>query len=138
MAASDLKTSWTGLARWFHRHVDRADSIVGLVESPYEEFVVLCCLGGVLSLCRRDWTGWFLVALVIGSQVAISAFLSGPQPRYLAPIKPLMLLYLALGGVTVSRALWTGMARCLRPASRTGSNSEAVPEGAVQTAPAGS
>ena len=78
------------------------------------------------------------MALVVGSQIAISAFLSGPQPRYVAPIKPLMMLYFALGGVTVSRALWTGVARCWRPALRIGSNSEAASEGAVQTAPAGS
>ncbi len=129
---------WTAMARWFHRHVDRADSFFGLVDSPYEEFVVLCGLGGILSLFRRDRTAWILVALVVGSQIAISAFLSGPQPRYVAPIKPLMLLYFALGGVTVSRAMWTGAVRCLRSASRTGSNSEAAPDGAVQTAPAGS
>ena len=66
--------------------------------------------------------------------VFVSAFLSGPQPRYALPIKPLMLLYLALLTVNVIRTMGSLVIRCRRPRWYTGNSSGSAAIGGAQTA----
>jgi hypothetical protein len=81
---------------WFHEHVDRAAPLIGLRDSPYEEFILVCLAGGAFSLFTRRRAEWFLVAAVIVLTIGVSAFLGGPLTRYALPIKPLLLLQAAL------------------------------------------
>jgi len=87
---------WSDLATWFHRHVEKGPSVLGLGDSPYEDFTWLCLIGVVGSLLTRRRTTWLLVTAVVVLQIGVSAFLAGPTPRYAVPVKPLLLLYAAL------------------------------------------
>ena len=68
--------------------------------------MLLCLVGGVLSLFRRDRAAWFPVAAAISLHILISTFLGGPQARYAVPVKPILCLYLSLLLVTILMSLW--------------------------------
>ncbi|UCC30768.1 MAG: glycosyltransferase family 39 protein [Phycisphaerales bacterium] len=87
---------WSGIARWFYRHIQKGPPLVGLGDSPYEEFCWLCLFGMLVSLVTRARMTWLLVTGVVFLQVVVSAWLAGPTPRYAVPVAPLMLLYAAL------------------------------------------
>ncbi len=97
---------WTALMTGFHRHVETGRTIVRLGDSLFEAFMLLCVAGGVLSLFRRDRAAWFTVAAVISLHILVSTFLGGPQTRYVAPVKPILWLYLSLLLATVFGSLW--------------------------------
>ncbi|MEK6798540.1 MAG: glycosyltransferase family 39 protein [Planctomycetota bacterium] len=97
-AAAPLTSTWTSLATWFHRAVDRGAPIFGLADTRYEELMILCVASGIAGLIfARNRAAWCVVASAVGAHVLVSAFLSGPQTRYAVPIKPILLLYLAFG-----------------------------------------
>ncbi len=96
---------WSGIARWFHRHIEKGPPLFGLGDSPYEEFSLLCLVGMVVSLVTRARVTWLLITGVIFLQIFASAALGGPTPRYAVPVKPLMLLYAALLIVGLIRLL---------------------------------
>jgi hypothetical protein len=111
-----------GIARWFHRRVEKGPPLVGLGDSPYEEFGWLCLIGVVLSLLTRERTTWLLVTAVILCQLVPSAFFGGPTPaRYAVPVKPLMLLYGTLLVIGLFRSL-AGVIRVIKlvPKRRVG------------------
>jgi hypothetical protein len=90
-----LTGAWSALVSWFYSHVDSGDALLGLRDSIYEELIVACLMAGLATLVTRDRHAWLLIALTIGLHIGVSAFLGGPQARYTAPIKPLLLLYAA-------------------------------------------
>lgn len=103
---------WERIVRWFHRNVATGPRVPGLGDNPYEAFGFLCLLGIVTSLFVRPRMTWLLVSGVVGLQVAVSAFLAGPTPRYAVPLAPFLLLYAALLIVTVARiarVAWSGL-----------------------------
>jgi hypothetical protein len=112
-----LTGAWSAFARWFYSHVDCGDALLGLRDSIYEELMAVCLMAGLATLVTRDRQAWLLIAVTIGLHIGVSAFFGGPQARYTAPIKPLLLLYPAfvlgqVGGV----AMWV-VDRLRRPKS---------------------
>lgn len=83
--------------RFYREHVDDAPAILGLLDSPYEQWMVLTVLCGLMTLMTRRRGEWLIVATVIGLHVLVSAFLSGPQTRYVLPVRTLLLMYGAFG-----------------------------------------
>ncbi len=84
--------AWTGLARVFHDRVDAAPPVIGIADSPYSEWIVFSLVGALLTLSTRERTLWFLLLTTLALHVLISAFLSGPQTRYVLPIQPILKL----------------------------------------------
>ena len=84
---------WSGLARWFHTHIENGPSILRIGDSPYEAFGWLCIAGMLASLFLPQRGCWLIVIAAIGLQVVVSAFLAGPTPRYAVPVRPLLLLF---------------------------------------------
>lgn len=83
--------------RFFREHVDDAPAILWLLDSPYEQWMVLTILCGLMTLMTRRRSEWLIVATVVALHVLASAFLSGPQTRYLLPVRTLLLMYGAFG-----------------------------------------
>lgn len=129
---------WTDLNRRFYEQVDAAAPVGGVLDSRYEQFIVLCALGAVLSLLRRGQEAWLVIALVITGQVVVSALLGGPQTRYAMPIKPLILLYFALLATAAADLLRRFPGWCLSPAASRRSSTEWATGETARTAPAGS
>jgi len=100
---------WAAVNRWFYHHIEKGSPIVGVRDSPHEEFMVVCLLGGVLSLGTRRRVGWLLVGGVIATQLMGSVFLNRPDVRYLIPIQPFLMLFpalfMVLGAGAVVRAV---------------------------------
>ncbi len=95
--------AWRAIAEWFYVNIEAGPSVLGIVDSPYEEFGWLCIIGMIAVLGTRERFAWLVIAGVIFLQIVPSAFLAGPTPRYAIPIKPLMILYGAYVVVTVVR-----------------------------------
>jgi len=84
-------------AEWYLRNVDAAPAILGVLDSRYEQWMVFIGLAGLLTMLTWRRTEWLVVAAVIALHVLASAFLGGPQTRYVLPIRTLLLLYAAFG-----------------------------------------
>jgi hypothetical protein len=101
--ATQSSPAWRELARWYYHNIEAGPSVLGIVDSPYEEFGWLCIIGMIAVLATRERYAWLAITGVIFLQIVPSAFLAGPTPRYAIPIKPLMVLYGAYVVVTVAR-----------------------------------
>ena len=116
---------WTGITRWFHRHVEIGAPLLGLTDTLYQEFVWLCLMGIGLSLLTRDRMTWLLIAGVFILHVAVFAILAAPSPRYIVPLHPLLFSFGALGVAMAMDALVT----LVRLVSRSRIQTGAVPAG---------
>lgn len=103
---------WTAIARWFYKHVDQGPPIIGLADTPYEEFVWLCIIGGMYSLLTRERIAWLVVGGVVFLQIFVNSLLAATQPRYAIPTQPLMYLYAALLLVAVIRTVGMAIRAC--------------------------
>ena len=102
---------WSAVARWYYRNIECGRSILGIGDTPYEAFVYLCMMGGLLSLTTRQRMTWLLLALVIASQVVPSAVLAGTISRYGVPTHPLMKAFAALAICLAIRAVCISITR---------------------------
>jgi len=96
---------WTAITHWFYKAVDRGTAPIGLRDSVFEELMLICLVGGVLTLFAPRRGLWLLVAVAVVFHVCLSAFLGGPTPRYAVAVKPLLLLYAAFLLVGIARAV---------------------------------
>lgn len=103
---------WSGIARWYYRHIDKGPPLVGVGDSPYEEFRFFCLVGVVVSLLTRERTTWLLMTGVVFLHIFGSAFFGGHHPRYAVPSGPLLLIYAALLIVMTVRLLAAAVRRC--------------------------
>ncbi len=92
-------------SRQFYRHVENGEPILGIGDSRYEFWALLCVLGGAASLLHRARAGWVTVFAVLSLHVLLSAFLSGPQTRYAMPVRPFLCLYAAIALIVVPSQL---------------------------------
>ncbi len=95
-----LSSSWGRLTRWYHRRVERGPSLTGLADTPYEEFALLCILGGVVSLVSHNRAMWLLLGFIVTGHVMTTAFFQGTNPRYAVPLHPLLHVFGALSLTT--------------------------------------
>ncbi len=118
------------VAARYHDYVDKGAPVFGLFDSRYEQWMMFVGLAGVMTMLTSRRSEWLIVAAVIASHVGVSSFLSGPQTRYVQPIRPLLLMYAAFGLcllVSLGRAAWSaGVSRKntideLAPAEAAGS-----------------
>jgi len=91
--------------RVYRDYIDDAPAPLGLLDSPYEQWMVFIMLSGLMTLMTRRRNEWLLVATVIALHVSVSAFLGGPQTRYLLPVRTLLLMYGAFGLCAVAAAV---------------------------------
>lgn len=97
------------VATQFHKHIDTGAPLLGLMDSRYEQWMIFIGLSGAMTMLTRRRAEWLIVAGVVASHVLVSAFLSGPQTRYVQPVRPLLLMYAAFGLcliVSLVRAAW--------------------------------
>ncbi|MCH8113595.1 MAG: oligosaccharide flippase family protein [Proteobacteria bacterium] len=97
---------WTLIVRWFYRHIERGPSILGLGDSPYEAFVLICVLGGFYSLLTRERATWAVVGAVVAVQIIPSAFLAGVGPRYGVPTQLAMKLFASVLLAHLAQSVW--------------------------------
>lgn len=106
-----------GITRWYREHVEKGSPILGLVDTPYEEFVLLCVLGGLLSLVQANRMVWMVPGLVVFCHVVCSAYLIETAPRWVVPVHPLLHVFGAFGLVRVGQVVVVNMralgSRCL-------------------------
>ncbi|MCK4658876.1 MAG: glycosyltransferase family 39 protein [Phycisphaerae bacterium] len=102
---------YTAVARWFHEHIENGAPLIGLRDSLYEELVLICVLGGMLSLLIENRTSWAVVAMVVVLHVLVVSFIGGPHTRHAMPVKPLLLLYAGLLIATVLRVICEALGR---------------------------
>jgi hypothetical protein len=100
---------WSGLARWFYTHVEKAPSILGVGDSPYEAFGWLCIAGMFAALFMPQRGCWLIIIAAIGLQIVVSAFLAGPTPRYAVPVRPLLLFFPTLPFVLAIAVAWKSL-----------------------------
>ncbi|MDO8630547.1 MAG: hypothetical protein Q7R41_08635 [Phycisphaerales bacterium] len=106
---------WSAMTSWYHRRIEQGTPILGLSDTPYEEFVLLWVLGAASSMMLRQRTSWLMVDAVIAYHVLGAAFCGGVQPRYAVPLQPLMHVLSAVPvafGVLGLLAAWRGV--CVR------------------------
>ncbi|MFQ5461059.1 MAG: ArnT family glycosyltransferase [Phycisphaerae bacterium] len=84
---------WTG---WYHTRIEKGDPILGLLDSPYEEFMAISALGLVMAACSRRRFGFLLLGFVVSYHAAGSAFMGGVQPRYVVPLHPILQILAAV------------------------------------------
>lgn len=108
----------------FRSRIDLGPSLIGFRDSPYEEFLVLCLIGGVVSVFVRGRSAAAILVLVFLSHVVVSSFFGGPQTRYVVAVKPILCIWGALGVVglcdlvvIVARRTFarSGTSPCARP-----------------------
>ena len=105
---------WTTIAVWAYDHIEAGPPIIGMGDSPYEEFAFLCAAGALLALGLRERWTWLLVSGIAFGQVIASALLAGTVPRYAIPVQPLLNLCAALLIVAVCRTLLRGVRAVVR------------------------
>ncbi|MCH7808721.1 MAG: hypothetical protein IIB60_05800, partial [Planctomycetes bacterium] len=81
------------ITRWYRRHIEKGSPVVGLLDTPYEEFMLFCLLGGLLSLRCPNRMFWIMLGVVVLAHVVCSAFLGGLHPRYAVPVHPLLHIF---------------------------------------------
>lgn len=92
------------MTRWYHRYIDKGPPVFGILDTPYEEFILLCALGGLLSLTRSDRMTWFIPGMVVFFHVVCQSYLGGVWPRYAVPIHPVMHIFGAFILVRLGKA----------------------------------
>ncbi len=109
-----LSSAWPARsARWvmdqvawrYHQRVERGSPILGLLDTPYEEYVLVFALGLGLALLQHHRAAWALLAMVIAGHILASGFWLGPIPRYKIPVHPLMHVFEGLALLQVARSL---------------------------------
>lgn len=86
----------TAVARWFHRNIEKGRPILGLADSLYEEFMLLVAVGAAISLLQASRAAWLTIGCVLSLHILVSAFFGAAQTRYVAPVRPILCLYLPL------------------------------------------
>jgi hypothetical protein len=94
--------------------VDKAAPIVGLMDNRYEEFILLCVLGGIAGLVRSNRAAWLIPATVIVIHVVVSSYLGGVWTRYTVPVLPLIYLYGAFAIAGTLALAWTAFLAVIR------------------------
>ncbi len=118
------------IGRWYRQHIAKGTPVLGLADTPYEELVLVCVFGGLLSLAQPCRIVWLMLGFVVFCHVVVSSFLGGPYPRYAVPVHPLMHIF---GALAVLR-LWQGaVVLSVAVGSRRASPAEHKPD---NTAPA--
>ena len=97
---------WTLIVRWFYRHIEKGPSILGLGDSPYEAFVLICVLGAFYSLLTRERATWAVVGAVVAVQIIPNAFVAGVGPRYAVPTHLVMKLLAAVLLAHLAQSVW--------------------------------
>ncbi len=108
----------TTVATQFHRYAEQGPAIPVLVDSPFEAWMLLCLLGGAASVFGRRRAAWSLLLAVVTLHVLVSAFLSGPQTRYVAPVKPVLCLYASVALFLLPARVFAGVQRAAAALSR--------------------
>ena len=89
----------------YHWRIEHGSPLLGLLDTPYEEYVLVFALGCVLAMRGPYRTTWMLLGCVIAGHLVASGFWLGPIPRYAIPAHPLMHIFEALALVQIVRAL---------------------------------
>lgn len=101
-----LTTVWNKIKRTFRSQIDRGPSPIGLRDSLYEEFILFCFLGGVMTIVMRRNAEATILVLIVFLYVGISALLSGPQTRYAVVVKPILLIWAAVSVVACADGIF--------------------------------
>lgn len=109
---------WTLIVRWFYRHIERGPSILGLGDSTYEAFVLICVLGGFYSLLTRERATWAVLGAVVAVQIIPSAFIVGVGPRYAVPTQLVMKLFASVLLTHLAQSVWL-VSKCVVARART-------------------
>jgi len=99
--------AWSAVTGWYHQRIEKGAPIIGLLDSPYEEFMALSALGLAMAAVWRRRFGFLLLAFVIFYHAAGSAFMGGVQPRYVVPLHPLLQI---LAAVPISEVVLAAIA----------------------------
>jgi hypothetical protein len=91
--------------------MDKAAPIIGVMDTRYEEFILLCLLGGAVGLGRSSRAGWIVAASVIFIHVVVSSYLGGVWTRYTVPVLPLLYLGGAYAGAGALALSWSALSR---------------------------
>ncbi|MCP4592582.1 MAG: glycosyltransferase family 39 protein [bacterium] len=83
------------ITRTYRRHVEQGPPPLGVLDTPYEEYVLLSVVGGLLTLCSASRWTWFLLGLIVGWHVVVSSYLGGASPRYAIPVHPVLHVFAA-------------------------------------------
>ena len=112
--------AWGSFVVAWHRTVDKGPSLTGLTDSLYEDLMLACCLGGVVSCWRLRRSIGVLLGCILMLHLMGTAFFVA-LPRYVSPLKPLMSLYAALAACEVGLVVrWIVRAAFVRRAVEEG------------------
>ena len=89
----------------FRSRIDLGPSPIGVRDSLYEEFVVFCLLGGLISVLRYRNGAAAIIVLLVFFYIGVSAFFSGSQTRYVVVIKPILFIWAGVSVVAVLDSL---------------------------------
>lgn len=89
--------------------VDKAPPIAGFMSNRYEEFILLCVLGGAIGLVRANRVAWLIPAAAIVIHVVVSSYLGGVWTRYTVPVLPLVYLYGAFAIASALTLVWSAI-----------------------------
>ena len=89
---------WNRVLHWYDRRIGHGAPLVGILDTPYEELMLLVYLGGAIAMLCRPRAAWLLVMAVVGYHIGVSATLQGGVSRYAIPVFP---LFNVLAGLTL-------------------------------------
>ncbi len=80
--------AWSAIAGCYEAWCVTADPVRPAAgDNLYENWVIWCCLGGVVVLATRRRLAWGVVALVVALQVVPPGIAPGATPRFVVPVR---------------------------------------------------
>jgi hypothetical protein len=93
-----LTKQWRNTVSAYHGYVERGPSLSGLTDSLYEDYVVLAALGAVCLLFMRRRSACVILLAAFLLHLLLTG-LHSACPRYVAPLQPMLKLFVAVAVV---------------------------------------
>ncbi len=95
-SANVLTRPWASFCQWYRARIELGKPILGLLDTPYEEWMALTLIGCVVALIHRDRKLYLALGFIIAYHTVITSFYGGALPRYIVPITAVLSIFSAL------------------------------------------
>jgi len=95
-SANAITQPWASFCRWYRACIEQGGPTLGLLDTPYEEWMALTLLGCVVSMISQDRKLYLGIGFIIAYHTVITSFYGGALPRYIVPVTAVLSLFTAL------------------------------------------
>ncbi len=87
---------WESFCRWYRTRIELGKPLLGLLDTPYEEWMALSVIGCVISMIRRDRKLYLPLLYILAFHTVVTSFFGGALPRYIVPINSVLAIFTAI------------------------------------------